>query len=248
MNALLLSFVAFLSTLGGGLFAMRFSKKLHLILSFTAGVLLGVVSFDLLPEIFEQASEHGVDPLEPMIALIAGFLAFHAIEKFVAVHPVHGEDCAHHHHPRRGVLSALALSGHSFMDGIGIGLAFQVSPVVGLSVAIAVIAHDFCDGLNTAGLMLAHRNKNRHTLAMVVVDAAAPVLGALSTQLFAVPDRLLVIYLGFFAGFLLYIGAADVLPEAHSRKGKAHPVWLIGLTALGALFMYAVVRGVNHAP
>jgi ZIP family zinc transporter len=52
----------------------------------------------------------------------------------------------------------------------------------------------------------------------------------------------LVLYLGFFAGFLLYIGAADILPQAHSRAGPAAAMSLIGLTALGATFIYFVIR------
>ena len=48
---------SFGSTLGGGLFALRFRDRLHYLLSFTAGVLLGVVSFEVLPEIFELAPD-----------------------------------------------------------------------------------------------------------------------------------------------------------------------------------------------
>ena len=52
MTAGLLSLATFASTLGGGLFALRFRDRLHYLLSFTAGVLLGVVSFEVLPEVF----------------------------------------------------------------------------------------------------------------------------------------------------------------------------------------------------
>lgn len=242
MNAFVFSCVAFLSTISGGVFALYFAKKLHFILSFTAGVLLGVVCFELLPEIFAQSAALGVDPLHAMTALVIGFLLFHGLEKFVAVHPLHGEDCAHHHHPRRGVFSALALSGHSFLDGVGIGLAFHISPVMGLTVALAVIAHDFCDGLNTASLMLAHNNTRRLTVRMLMLDAVAPILGVLSTLVAKIPAEHVVLYLGFFAGFLLYIGAADVLPEAHSRKGASHPAFLIGITGLGVAFIYLVLQ------
>jgi ZIP family zinc transporter len=136
------------------------------------------------------------------------------------------------------MLSAAALAGHSFMDGIGIGLAFQVSSAVGVAVALAVIAHDFCDGLNTVSLMLANRNSDLRSKAMLLVDALAPVAGAASTLLFTLAPGALVAYLGFFAGFLLYIGAADILPEAHSGAGPGASAGLIGLTALGAGLMY----------
>lgn len=242
MTAVLLSFAAFASTLVGGLLALRFRDRLHYLLSFTAGVLLGVVTFEVLPEIFELAERQKVAATGAMVALVVGFLFFHAAEKFVLLHHAHESGYAEHRHPHVGVFSALALIGHSLLDGVGIGLAFQASTAVGISVAIAVIAHDFCDGLNTVGLMLVHRNTARRSAVMLLLDAAAPVLGAVSTLLFQVPASWLILYLGFFAGFLLYIGAADILPEAHSGASPAIALRLIGLTGLGAAFIFAVSR------
>ena len=242
MNVTVLSLATFFSTLAGGLFALKYRDRLHYILSFTAGVLLGVVCFDILPEIFELAREQETEANGAMIALVVGFIFFHSLEKFVLVHQVHEADYVEHHHPQVGVLSALALSGHSFMDGVGIGLAFQVSQSVGVVVAIAVIAHDFCDGLNTVSLMLVHRNTTPRAVGMLVLDAIAPVLGAASTLFIRVPPAMLMLYLGFFAGFLLYIGASDILPEAHSQNRAAITGRLIGLTCLGAIFIYGVVR------
>ena len=242
MTAILLSLATLVSTLTGGLFALHFRDRLHYLLSFTAGVLLGVVSFEVLPEVFELAHLHSLDGTAAMVALVVGFLFFHSLEKFVLIHHAHEDDYAPHHHPQAGVLSALALIGHSLLDGVGIGLALQVSPAVGVSVAIAVISHDFCDGLNTVGLMLAHHNPTRRTLAMLVLDSVAPVIGAASTLFFKVPPFALMLYLGFFAGFLLYIGVADILPEAHSGARPARAVRLIALTGLGSLFIFVVAR------
>ena len=143
MTALLLSLATCVSTAAGGLFALKFRDRLHLILGFTAGVLLGVVSFDILPELFDLTRQHGLDPVGPMIALIVGFLFFHSVEKLTAIHHAQEERYADHHHPQVGILSALALIGHSAMDGVGIGLGFQVSVPVGVIVAVAVTAHDF---------------------------------------------------------------------------------------------------------
>ncbi|HUL66203.1 MAG TPA: ZIP family metal transporter [Burkholderiaceae bacterium] len=241
MNAVLLSLATFVSTLGGGLVALRFRDRLHFVLSFTAGVLLGVVSADILPEIFALARKHEIDPTGAMIALVVGFVLFHSLEKFVLIHQVHEESYSRHHHPQVGVLSALALTGHSFMDGVGIGLAFQVSQQVGFIVAIAVIAHDFCDGLNTVALMLVHRNSKGRAILLLVLDAIAPLLGAASTLLFQLSAGALMLYLGFFAGFLLYIGASDILPEAHSAYRSSITGGLIALTCTGAALMFVVV-------
>jgi len=242
MSAVLLSVATFFSTSLGGLFALRHRDRLHLIMGFTAGVLLGLVAFDLLPEIFARAHELGLDSTAPMLGLVAGFLAFHIAEKLTIIHHAHEADYAEHHHPRVGVLSALALSGHSFLDGVGIGIGFKVSAAVGIVVAVAVIAHDFSDGLNTVTLMLVNKNTSRRALALLLVDALAPVLGAISTLFFTIPDAGLPVYLGFFAGFLLYIGASDILPEAHRQRSSAVTV---ALTVLGATFSFVVTRFLN---
>jgi len=106
-------------------------------------------------------------------------------------------------------------------------------------VAIAVIAHDFSDGLNTVTLMLINNNNRRKALGMLLMDALAPVLGAIVGTMVHVSDGGLTLYLGFFAGFLLYIGASEILPEAHSKHSSYAT---IGLTILGAAFMFFVTR------
>lgn len=239
MEVIILSIATFVSTMLGGLFAVKYKKHLHLIMGFTAGVLLGVVAFDVLPEIIEQVSSGGFKPIEPMIALVFGFLLFHILEKVMVIHHGHEGDYAEHKHPKVGVFSALALAGHSFMDGVGIGLGFQINPAVGLLVAIAVISHDFTDGMNTVALMLSHNNTPQKSKLFLLIDALAPVLGAASTLLFTVSSHFLLWYLGFFAGFLLYIGASDILPEAHSKQSSFK---LIGLTCLGALLIFLITR------
>lgn len=241
MSPLLLTLAAFASTLAGGLLALKFRDDLHYVLGFTAGVLLGVVSFEVLPEIFELAREHQFDADGAMVALVVGFILFHSLEKFLLVHPAHEQGYKAHHHPHAGVASAAALIGHSFMDGVGIGLGFQVSTPVGITVALAVIAHDFSDGLNTVSLMLRHHNTTRKAVLMLVLDALAPVLGAAATLVLQVPPYWLMVYLGFFAGFLLYIGVADILPEAHSGARPSTSIKLIGLTCLGAALVYVAL-------
>lgn len=235
----LLLLTTFASTFIGGLVALKNVDRLHRILGFTAGVLLGVVAFDILPETFKLAHEHNLDPGRAMVALVVGFLLFHAAEKLTIIHHAHELEYGHHRHPQVGLLSALALSGHSFLDGVGIGLAFQVNVAVGVTVAIAVIGHDFADGLNTASLMLTNHNSRKRTFLLLTLDAVAPLLGAASTLLFKLPDPILLLYLGFFAGFLLYIGASDILPEAHSEHSS---VGTILLTIAGTLFIYLVTR------
>ncbi len=239
MEAILFSFLTFVSTALGGLFAIKNREKLHFIMSFTAGVLLAVCFFDILPEAFKIVTENNLDVTGLTVATVVGFIAFHVLEKTILIHSSHEEEYAIHKHPIVGLVGAAGLSFHSFLDGVGIGLGFQVSPHVGLIIAIAVIAHDFSDGLNTVTLMLTHKNTKEKAIKLLIVDAIAPILGVLSTFLFEIPENILVIYLGFFAGFLLYIGASDLLPEAHSKHSS---FTMIAMTILGALFIFVVTR------
>ena len=168
-------FVALLtvvSTALGGIVALRSSDRLHLVLGFAAGVMLGLVAFDLLPELFDLSSVHVLGVPAPMVAFAAGFLLIHVVERSVAMHGAHEAEYEthHHHNPQVGLASALALSAHSFLDGVGIGLAFQVDNSVGLAVSIAVISHDFADGLNTVTVMRMHGNDRRVANDLDVAD------------------------------------------------------------------------------
>jgi zinc and cadmium transporter len=234
------------STTAGGLFALHHRDRLHLILGFTAGVLLGLVAFDLLPEVFSLGGDIQVLGLpRVMLAFVAGFLVLHVLERSDAVHQAHEDEYGAHQHARHspglGLTAALALSAHSFLDGVGIGLAFQVSNGLGLAVALAVIAHDFADGLNTVTFMLRHGNSVGRARVMLAVDALAPLLGVASTLLFHVPDAALGLYLAFFAGFLLYLATGDILPEAHSQ----HPSRLTMLTTVGGVVFIGGVVAVS---
>ncbi len=239
MEAILLSIGTFLSTLFGGLFSIKNRNNLHKVMGFTAGVLVGVVFFDIFPEIIQLIKDNGYSSTGAMIALVLGFLVFHILEKSILIHHSHEDAYSEHKHPHVGIISGLALAGHSFMDGVGIGLGFQVSPSVGVLVAIAVIAHDFTDGMNTVMLVLTNKNSLKRARWFLLLDAFTPVLGVMSTLFFKVPESFLVLYLGFFAGFLLYIGASDILPEAHSKESSLKT---IGLTIFGVVLIFVITR------
>jgi zinc transporter ZupT len=246
MTPVLFASLTIISTLAGGLFALKNKDRLHRILGFAAGVLLGLVAFGLLPEIFEHVEESGVSATIPMLALVAGFLVFHVLEKTVLVHPAQEDEFGthDHHHPSVGKASAAALVVHSFLDGVGIGLAFQVNTGVGIAVTIAVLAHDFTDGINTVSLMLLHKNTPKQAVFFLLMDAVAPILGALSTLFFQVSDAGLLFYLGAFAGFLLYICASQILPEAHSKHSSYKTVLL---TVVGVALMFVVSQYMHAA-
>jgi ZIP family zinc transporter len=208
--------LAFAMTLAGGAFAFRHQKSLHAIMAYSAGLLVGVVFLDLVPEITEIATEHQLPMRALMVVLIAGFVAIFLLEKLTIIHSEKTHGAPGHHHAV-GVAGAIGLSFHSFLDGLAIGVGFQAGTEVGFVVLVAVLAHDFADGLNTVTFMLATSNSRWRTIALLVVDALAPVAGALLANVLRIEPHMLAYQLAFFAGFLLYLGASDLLPQVHER-------------------------------
>ncbi|WP_353941779.1 ZIP family metal transporter [Streptomyces sp. HUAS MG91] len=231
---------AFLMTLIGGWTAQRVTDRRHLVLGLAGGLMLGVVGLDLLPEALEAAGGPVFGVPAALLLFVAGFLGAHVLEHLLAQRQAaHGGD--EHENgrvPEVGLTAASAMVGHSLMDGMAIGAAIQVGGGMGLAVALAVIAHDFADGFNTYTLTRLYGNARRKALTMLFADAAAPVVGAASTLLFTIPEQLLGGYLGFFGGVLLYLAAAEILPEAHHD----HPARsTLAATVAGAAFIWLVV-------
>lgn len=239
MIVFLLTVAASAAALVGGYTAIKSQNWLNVALALTAGLVLGLVMFDLLPEIFDIVQSQKLDPVWPMIAMTSGFLLFHIFERFVPVHEASEKEYVTHRHPRLGVARAIALSGHSFLDGLSIGVAFQVSSAVGLAVALAVIGHRFADGFDTTTFMLFHKNNLTHIKKWLAVVVLMPIAGGLASLTFSLSESTLAIYLGFFAGLILYISASNLLPQAHSKVSSNNS---IGLTILGVVFMFVVTR------
>ncbi|MEU9299295.1 ZIP family metal transporter [Streptomyces sp. NPDC048269] len=216
--AVIVALGAFLMTLAGGWTAQRVTDRRHLVLGLAGGLMLGVVGLDLLPEALHAAGGPEQDVFGVPLALllfVGGFLVAHVVERLLAVRQAaHGADDAARA-PQVGLTAAAAMVGHSLADGVALGAAFQVGGGMGVAVALAVITHDFADGFNTYTLTSLYGNDRRKALMMLFADAAAPVVGAASTLLFTLPEEPLGAYLGFFGGVLLYLAAAEILPEAH---------------------------------
>jgi zinc transporter ZupT len=239
MMVFLLTIAASIAALIGGYTAIRSRRWLSYALAATAGIVFGLVTFDLLPEIFKISESQDLNPLWPMLAMTVGFILFHIFEKFVPLHESSEDQYGPHQHPRLGTARAVALSGHSFLDGLSIGVALQVSTAVGSAVAIAVIGHRFADGFDTTTFMLFHKNKLTHIKRWLAVVVIMPIIGGLSSLVFSFSEKTLAIYLGFFAGLMLYIAASNMLPQAHSEESSQAS---LSLTMLGVAFIFIVTR------
>lgn len=224
------------ATFLGGLFAIRFKDKLHLILGFSAGAVIGVALFDLLPESITLATKtFSIESATMFIAI--GFTIFLVLDRLFSLHVHDKEDCQKSTH--RGKIAATTLAFHSFLDGLAIGLAFKVSPTIGWVVAAAVLAHDFSDGINTVNMILKNQGGNKEAWKWLIADAIAPALGVLVSLFITVSESILGLILAIFAGFFLYIGASDLIPESHHR----HPtIWTTIMTITGIIILFLAVR------
>lgn len=243
MVVLSVVFAASAATFIGGFFALKFRDKLHLILGFSAGAVAGVALFDLLPEAIDLGTMyHPAATVALFIAL--GFFGYLILDRLILLH-THEEDLSagrqvtNEGGPRRGFFGAFALSAHSFLDGIAIGVGFQASTTIGIVVTAAVLTHDFSDGINTVNLVLKNGGSRRKAFNWLLVDAAAPVAGAASTLLFRIPESFIGLVLSVFVGTFLYLSASDLIPESHHRHPRALTTIM---TLLGAFVLYAVAR------
>lgn len=246
MTVFLISLATFVATLIGGLFALRFRDKLHLILGFSAGAVAGVALFDLLPEAIELGTKyHTAATISLFIAL--GFFGYLVLDRLILLHTHDDEQLGSPTSPwksdfqvaSRGSFGALTLATHSFLDGIAIGIGFQVSPAIGVVVTAAVLTHDFSDGINTVNFVLKNGGSWKNAFRWLLVDAVAPVLGAISTLFFYIPETMLSLILAIFVGTFLYLSASDLIPESHHRHPRALTTVM---TLLGALVLYTIVH------
>ena len=210
--------LAGLSTLTGGLIAIRARHRVHLLMGLGAGVLLGAVFFDLLPESLSVAVQRGWNIRINLALVVIGFLMFYLTERLLVLHACPEDDCSNQAHQHIGRLSAVGLIIHSTLDGAAIGAAALVSWQTGVLVGLAVIAHDASDGLNTILLVTHGERARRADLIFLLLDAVAPVIGGLVALVVLPPAGALIVFLSFASGFFLYTATSDLLPEAHRRS------------------------------
>jgi zinc transporter, ZIP family len=178
--------------------------------------------------------------LQTVIALTGGVVvavAFFLAERALVLH--HRDDTEHARaHAQVGALGAAGLSIHSFIDGLGIGIAFNIDTATGFLVFFAVIAHDFADGMNTVSFVLRQGSDRARALRWLAVDAVAPVVGAIVGTSLNISEENLGELLAVYVGFFLFMGATDLLPHAHEHpSGKR-----VALTFVGFAFIFALSR------
>ena len=214
--------VMFISLLGGFLPLLRVlsQRALALLLSFSAGVLLGAVFFHMLSETGRALNEAIGWPI------LAGFLLIFVMERFVFVHACEEHDCDIH---QMGIPAFLGISLHSLLDGIALG-AGLILPQLGPVILLAVIIHKMPDSMSISSILLAAGWDRRKIGMLNLLFSLTTPIGALIAYLFfrSLSPENVAVAIGISAGTFLAIATADILPQVH-RIEQRNPMTLLFL-------------------
>lgn len=216
--------VIFISLVGGFLPLLRelSQRALALLLSFSAGVLLGAVFFHMLPETGKVLSERLGWPV------LSGFLLIFVMERFVFIHACEEHGCDIH---QMGLPAFLGISLHSLLDGVALGAGLFL-PQLGPVVLIAVIVHKMPDSISISSILLSAGWPRGRVAMLSVLFALTTPVGALLAYLFfrTLSPVDIAVVIGVSAGTFLAIATADILPQIH-RIEERNPMTLLFLLA-----------------
>ena len=218
--------VAGLSDVVAGWLALRGKTakiESRYIIGFAAGVLLAVSFLDILPE---------VNIKEDALILALGFLSFYVLEKVMMIHACGESECETHH---MGPVAVVGMALDNFVDGAGIAVGYLIDPFLGFSITAAVVLHEIPQGITSALIMQHAQWSTPRIVAALSLAGFLYPLGAVLAGF--IPGPLLEKTLAFIAGDFIYIGASDMLPEAHRKFN-----WKVILSVVGGMAFMGVLR------
>lgn len=208
-SVLIVSFISFI-----GIFTLAlkpdFLKRITMLLvSLSAGTLLGGAFFHLLPEILESDGEN----MTIWFLVIGGILVFFILEKIIHWRHCHIPTSDEHPH-HLGKMNLVGDGLHNFIDGAIIAGAFLVNPSIGLATTIAVIAHEIPQEIGDFGVLIHAGYQRRKALLLNFLMALTAVVGAVVTLLAGNKiGNITSFIIPFTAGSFIYISTADLIPE-----------------------------------
>jgi len=205
------------------------------LLSFAVGTLLGGAFLGLIPKGIEQT-----EPLAFMATLLVGFVAFFALEKLLLkrhslVHEPAGSSVA-------GPLILIGDAFHNFVDGAVIAAAFITSTDLGITVALAVIAHEIPQEIGEFAILLENGYSRTKALLLNALSAIATLPGAVLTYFWLGQFEQLVPHmLAISAASFIYVAAVDLVPSLHKKTARGTSMQQIGLLCAGMVTIGTLV-------
>ena len=208
------------------------TRALETMVALSAGFMIAASVTDIFPEAIARGGGAA-----GLVALV-GYALVHLTQHTLAPHFHFGEET----HEVSQVVSVSALVGlllHTFVDGVAIASAFQVSPGVGLLIFLAILLHKFPEGLAISSLFLAAGAGPTRALYAAAALGAATILGVMLTD---VVDVLGTWGLALSAGVTLYVGASNLVPEFQAKSG-----WRLPLAFFAGCGAYLAARALVRA-
>jgi zinc and cadmium transporter len=229
------SIVSLLSLVGAAFMIFKrplLTRLMSPLLAISSGVLLGSTFFDLIPESIELLPDYA------FLLVITGIISFFALEKLLDWHH-HTEGDHPGESKATGYLSLVGDGIHNFIDGIMIGGAFLISVPLGITVTIAVIAHEIPHELADFTILLHSGFSNAKALWYNFLSATTAILGTIiALWLGSIADTIVPFLIPFAAGNFLYIAMSDLLPELHKKHSRFSSLIQVSLLIVGVLFIF----------
>lgn len=200
------------------------------LVSYAVGTLLGAALLGLAPEALES-----LPPTSAFATLLAGILTFFVLEKLLLWRHCHDTgDCHVHRSTASLVIVGDAL--HTMVDGAVIAAAVLVSVPLGITTALAIIAHEIPQEAGDFAILLSAGYSRTRALVLNVTSALGGLVGASAMLLSgAEAPRLVPYVVAFAAGNFLYIAMADLIPTLHRGEVDRSAVRQVVLIGLGVL-------------
>ena len=237
-NLIISSAVIGLAVIVGGMipaYRHYHRKDVTVLLSFSAGIMLGSSFIHLIPRSIEMIGVHS------SYFVLAGFLFLFLVEKFVTVHICEAMECEVH---RIGISAFMGLALHSAIDGFALGSGL-ISESLGFIVFVAVFAHKTPEAFSLTSVLLHSQFKTKSIIWLNFMLWLMVPMGASLAWLMVGANNTfyLAAALSFAAGTFLEICFTDLIPEIH-KTSDSKSKSLIGFVA-GLILMYLLDRAVH---
>lgn len=221
-----LFFGTFGTTLGGIIgitFKNPSNKFLSFILSFAAGLMSAIVSFDLIPEALNISSIWSTI-IGVFIGIICMCICDIVVDKKFTNKSInqHNNKIKNNELLMTGIITSIGLAIHNFPEGLAIGSGFGESLKLGYSLAIAICIHDIPEGISMAIPMKNGGMSSKKVLFYVILSGVTTGIGAyIGKIIVGISENVIAICLSFAAGAMLYIISGELIPESNNlHKGK----------------------------
>jgi zinc and cadmium transporter len=228
-----------------GVFAIpleKFKKAIPLLVALAAGTMIGDVFLHIIPNAIEERREN-FDP-SSFIWIIVGICLFYLLETSIHWHHHHSTtDMEKPHH-----IAKIATVGdlmHNFFDGLGVAVAFSISPAVGYATTLAYILHEIPQEIGDYAIFISSGWSRKKALFINFITGLIAVLGTvIGLVLIKSWEPIELPILMLTAGSLIYIALADLIPESNNQNLKHHKNFRFVVFcsfSVGVLIMYSLV-------